>query len=448
MVYPIYEIILANDFPPEEHSPRELLRHQAPQMHFPIRTVESRERKGFAYTCNTAADAAKGDLLVFLNSDTVPLGGWLDALLGFLDQHPNAGVLGSKLLFPGSYTIQHIGGAFDKGMTAFHPYLHAPGNLPFTMKNRSLQWVTGASYLVRKSDFDGLGGFDCRYGSTYEDNDFCFRMRFQLGKEVWLVADSILFHRVGGSGLKDHEEFRNRNFNLFIDKWGNRIRADEFEIYESDGFSRAFLKMLEPLGLTTQFGLISMLLRTLKIEKLEQQERYAREKGLQGFLDDITSLFASNFPMFLMNYPSLFLQIVQREDAIQNISGALAHMSSTELFTILQRSRLTDSQRISLQEVLFKKLDAESFSLSLYNLASLHIKEGRIHSGKKMLTALVDMVRSINGEIAGKSLYKLSTLSSSKREREDLLRECLAVYPAHQAARRELTDSEVAQPGM
>jgi GT2 family glycosyltransferase len=448
MLYPIYELILVNDCPPEEHHPQEFLRVQAAQMHFPIRIIESKERKGFAHTCNAGADAAKGELLAFLNSDTVPMGGWLDSLLEFLDRHPCAGVLGSKLLFPGSYTIQHVGGAFDDGMTAFHPYLHTPGNLPFTAKNRNLQWITGASYLVSKKDFERLGGFDCRYGSTYEDNDFCFKMRFELGKEVWMVADSILLHRAGGSGLKDYEGFRNRNFKLFIDKWGNRIRADELDIYESDGFSPEFLKMLVPLGLSRQFGLIWMLLRAFRIEHVEQQERYVREKGFDGFIDDIAVVFANDFPTLLMKYPSLFLKMVQREGAIQDISGALAQMSSTELFTILQRSRLTDGQRIDMQEVLFKKLDAESFSLSLYNLASFYISENKIHSGKKMLTVLVEMMRSINGEIAGKALYKLSTLTGSKREREDLLKDCLSVYPAHQVARQELRESELAQAGM
>ncbi len=444
MAYPIFEVIVVNDCPPQEHHPGESIRHRASHLRFPVRQVEQKERMGFAHTCNAGADAARGEVLVFLNSDTVPMGGWLEALIAFLERKPSAGVLGSRLLFPGSHTVQHVGGAFDENRMPFHPYLHMPGEMPFAGKDRSLQWVTGASFLVSKKDFTELRGFDARYGSTFEDNDFCFKIRFDLGKEVWLVAGSVLLHRCGGSGLKDYEAYKNRNFRLFLEKWGDRIRTDEPDIYARDGFAPEFLHMLGPLGLSRQFCLISVLLRCLQIEQIDRQQRYVREKGLSGFIADVAANMARDYPMFLMNYPSLFLNVIQREDAIKDISAALSQMSSTELFTILQRGALKPRQRSNLLEILFRKLDAESFFLGMYNLASLLQKEDKSGASREIFEVLAEMTHDVNGEIAGKALYKLAQASEDNGEREEYLRRCLRLYPIHEAARRELEAGRVA----
>jgi hypothetical protein len=53
---------------------------------------------GFIAACNDGASLARGDYLVFLNNDTIPQPGWLDALLHTFDEHPDCGLAGSQLL--------------------------------------------------------------------------------------------------------------------------------------------------------------------------------------------------------------------------------------------------------------------------------------------------------------------------------------------------------------
>src|SRR5690606_4168569 len=53
---------------------------------------------GFIAACNDGAARARGQYLVFLNNDTVPQPGWLDALLDTFSTHPDTGLAGAQLL--------------------------------------------------------------------------------------------------------------------------------------------------------------------------------------------------------------------------------------------------------------------------------------------------------------------------------------------------------------
>jgi len=64
---------------------------------------------GFIAACNDGAALARGDVLVFLNNDTVPQPGWLDALLRTFEESPGIGLVGAQLLYPDG-RLQEAGG--------------------------------------------------------------------------------------------------------------------------------------------------------------------------------------------------------------------------------------------------------------------------------------------------------------------------------------------------
>ena len=74
-----------------------------------LRLVARPANGGFIAACNDGADAARGRVLVFLNNDTVPQPGWLDALLDTLGSHAGAGLVGAQLLYPDG-RLQEAGG--------------------------------------------------------------------------------------------------------------------------------------------------------------------------------------------------------------------------------------------------------------------------------------------------------------------------------------------------
>ncbi len=97
-----FEIVVIDDAS-TDHTPAVLDEYTKP-----VRSIRRDENAGFARACNQGAKEARGELLVFLNNDTIPLRGWLDALVEDADGNPDTAVVGAKLLFPND-TVQHAG---------------------------------------------------------------------------------------------------------------------------------------------------------------------------------------------------------------------------------------------------------------------------------------------------------------------------------------------------
>lgn len=200
-----------------------------------IRHVRSDENRGFACACNVGVGAATGDVVVFLNSDTIPSEpGWLDALLDALDD-PEVGLVGALLWYPGKpQRAQHAGAGFTAQKSPLHLYRgmtkrEAPGILI----GKRLQWVTGACMALRTEDLRMLGGFDESYRNGGEDLDLCFRVRLGLGLAVLYEPRAQMVHLEGQSdGRFDHES---ANARRFFDRWEHAIQPDLMRIMEADG---------------------------------------------------------------------------------------------------------------------------------------------------------------------------------------------------------------------
>jgi hypothetical protein len=65
-----------------------------------VRFHRNEANLGFIGSCNRGAQLARGEILVFLNNDPIVTPGWLDALVHILALHPDAGLVGTKLIYP------------------------------------------------------------------------------------------------------------------------------------------------------------------------------------------------------------------------------------------------------------------------------------------------------------------------------------------------------------
>ncbi len=184
-----------------------------------VQVIRNATNQGFATACNQGARAARGRHLVFLNNDTIPLPGWLGALLAELDQDPTVAVVGSKLLFADG-TIQHAGVVFCREIPLpYHAFYRAVATLPAVNRRRELQSVTAACMAVRRSVFAELGGFDEGYRNGFEDVDFCLRVR-ERGQRVVYQPRSALYHLESQSaGRKAHDQ---ANAKRLMDRWAPR----------------------------------------------------------------------------------------------------------------------------------------------------------------------------------------------------------------------------------
>ena len=123
----------------------------------PARSVRLDENRGFAGACNAGAEAAHGELLVFLNNDTIPRPAGSTRWSTTPTTHPAAGIVGAKLLFPNE-TVQHAGVVICQDGNPRHLYAGFPAAHPAVNVSAPFQAVTAACMLVRREAFDAVGG--------------------------------------------------------------------------------------------------------------------------------------------------------------------------------------------------------------------------------------------------------------------------------------------------
>ncbi len=209
-----------------------------------IKVVTHTCNGGFARSCNDGAAAARGDYLVFLNNDTIPQPGWLDALLRYADGHPKAAMVGAKLLYPDN-TVQHAGVVICQDGYPRHVYTGFPSDHPAVNKSRAFQIVTGACVLIRRNLFEALGGFDPAFRNGFEDVDLCLRFG-QRGHEIHYCADSLLYHLESVSPGRFKSD--GGNVALYRERWLHRIRRDDLQYYIEDGLFRLSYEARYPMS--------------------------------------------------------------------------------------------------------------------------------------------------------------------------------------------------------
>ena len=213
-----YEIILVDNGSTEEISDKYKKK---------VTYVKSDTNLLFHGGCNLGASKAKNDYLCFLNNDILLQSGWEDCL-EYLSEHEDVGLIGPKLLYPNG-TIQHAGvQVLDtryETATFDHRYRGFAQWDPRVNEIREYQCMTGALFFVRKNDWEAVGGLDDGYHNGYEDNDLCFKIRFNLNKKVVYFPQSVATHleSVTSSTVPYSEE---PNKKRFFERWGDKLKED------------------------------------------------------------------------------------------------------------------------------------------------------------------------------------------------------------------------------
>ena len=164
-----------------------------------VRVIVNRQNVGFAVSCNTGADVARGRVIVFLNNDTEPEATWAEEMARAICSYPKAGILACKLLM------------FDQRDT-----LHSAGDgmgLNGIPHNRGVWQVDqgqfdgdvavfsgcGGAVAYRRELWSALGGFDEQFWMYMEDVDFAFRAQL-LGWEAVFVPAARVYHHLSATG--------------------------------------------------------------------------------------------------------------------------------------------------------------------------------------------------------------------------------------------------------
>jgi len=186
---------------------------------------------GFAAANNRGIRIALGEFILLLNPDTVVRAGALAALCRTMDAHPEAGVVGCKLLFPDGNlqrTVRTFPSVWNlfcdafflttvlKPIPLFSRY-YLPGFDYDT--EQQVDWVIGAAFLIRRTLLDRIGLLDEQFYMYTEEVDFCYRA-VQNGFQVWYTPSSEIVHFWGGMSAFNRRviTWTNVSMKLFLEK--------------------------------------------------------------------------------------------------------------------------------------------------------------------------------------------------------------------------------------
>ena len=218
----LFELIIVNNGSTD--GTKEYLDHISHQFNN-IKVIHNDKNCGFAKACNQGADLAEGSYLIFLNNNTLPLKGWLDALIEVAEKEDKVGVIGSKLLFPDN-TIQHAGMGYSDKPLPISPYIfhyRKPANYPEANIMRECPIVSKDCMFTPRWLFKELNGFDESFFNGYEDVDYCFRIR-EMGYRVIYTPKSVLYYFE--SVTEPKHKYVLENERRLLEKWLDKLRPE------------------------------------------------------------------------------------------------------------------------------------------------------------------------------------------------------------------------------
>ena len=181
--------------------------------HFPkVKWIMQNTNGGFAQACNMGAAHANGNWLLFLNPDTILNTPVLKPLLEKAEQETDWRLIGIRQLNDaGKDTHPH--GVFLKWWNVWPPFRSLERLFKGNQYSKQYfstasvtytDWISGAFVLIRKNDFQELGGWDERFWMYYEDMDLSKRAADKGWKRV-MYNELVCIHSHGGSSRINHD---------------------------------------------------------------------------------------------------------------------------------------------------------------------------------------------------------------------------------------------------
>jgi GT2 family glycosyltransferase len=182
-----------------------MLKRDFPQIHL----IENADNVGFTRANNQAIRQCRSDYVLLLNPDTLIQDGAIDRMVQFMDEHPDVGVSGCRVLNEdGSLqlacrrSIPSPSVAFFRltGLSRLFPHSQrmAKYNLTYLdpAKSHEVDAVSGAFLLIRRQTMDQIGLLDETFWIYGEDIDWCIRAK-KAGWQVMYYPDAHILHYKG-----------------------------------------------------------------------------------------------------------------------------------------------------------------------------------------------------------------------------------------------------------
>jgi GT2 family glycosyltransferase len=179
--------------------------------------IANADNLGFSKANNQAIAQVDSRYVFLLNSDATVHPGALDALLAYADSHPNAGIIGPKVLNPGGSLqfscrrFPSLGAGFFRNTYLGRWFPHNKFARDYLMQDfdhaedKAVDWVSGCAMLIRRGLIEKTGALDERFYMYCEDVDIC-RRAWDAGREVVYVPEAVVTHAIGRSSDKNADK--------------------------------------------------------------------------------------------------------------------------------------------------------------------------------------------------------------------------------------------------
>jgi GT2 family glycosyltransferase len=183
---------------------------------------------------NHGVELSRGSFVALLNNDVEVLhADWLTEMVSRAMQ-PKVAVVGARLWYPND-TIQHAGVILGAGGIAAHAHVglqrDEPGYFARAHLAQDVSAVTTACALVKRELYLQVGGFDENLAVTFNDVDFCLRLR-EAGYRILWTPYAELIHCESASRGFDNSAQKQVRFLAEVDymksKWGDTLQRDPF----------------------------------------------------------------------------------------------------------------------------------------------------------------------------------------------------------------------------
>jgi GT2 family glycosyltransferase/glycosyltransferase involved in cell wall biosynthesis len=219
-----YEILLVDDNSTDDTK-------KAGQFVENIRIIRNEQNLGFLFNCNNAAREARGKYIILLNNDTLVEPEWLKWFMKTMEERPDVGLVGAKLIFS-TGKLQEAGGMVFQDGSAMNYGREDDPALPQYNYVKDVDYCSGAAICVRKALWDQLSGFDPQYAPAYyEDTDLAMQIR-ALGYRTLYQPKSAVIHFEGVShgtditqGVKKKQD---ENQKVFYTKWREELYRNNY----------------------------------------------------------------------------------------------------------------------------------------------------------------------------------------------------------------------------
>lgn len=170
-----------------------------------VKLIVNRHNAGFARANNQGIKQARGEYIILLNSDTKIIDKALVKLVKFSQEQPGLGIAGPRLLNADNSHQPSTAPFYTLAVTAVSLFKGDRWLRQSPSQTRSVDWVSGACFLIKKEALEKIGLLDEKFFMYVEEMEYCYRAK-KAGFSTFFYPGAEVTHLVRGSSVDGKEK--------------------------------------------------------------------------------------------------------------------------------------------------------------------------------------------------------------------------------------------------